>query len=82
MFPLYFWCAFTDIFYRCSSRNDQEPSASASAAAATAAGEVAQSQAQAEDEEDVRVGLEMGLSPDIVTRALAAARAAGINARV
>lgn len=79
---LSFQCVSTDIFDRCSSRNDQEPSASASAAASAAAAEAAQSQAQAEDEEDVRVGLEMGLSPEVVTRALAAARAAGIeNAR-
>lgn len=79
---LSFQCVSTDIFDRCSSRNDQEPSANASAAASAAAAEAAQSQAQAEDEEDVRVGLEMGLSPEVVTRALAAARAAGIeNAR-
>ncbi|WVN86315.1 uncharacterized protein L203_101478 [Cryptococcus depauperatus CBS 7841] len=54
----------------CSSRSDQETSHN-----------VAEGQTQVrtgEDEEDYRIGLQMGLSPEIVTRALAAARAAGI----
>ncbi|OCF31562.1 hypothetical protein I316_06761 [Kwoniella heveanensis BCC8398] len=62
----------------CSSRSDQEPgSAAAEGAGGFPSGTRAPPPA-AEDDEEFQLGMQMGLSPEVVSRALAAARAAGI----
>ncbi|WWC63378.1 uncharacterized protein I303_105978 [Kwoniella dejecticola CBS 10117] len=60
----------------CSSRADQEPGAAAAAAGNTNA--AANNEDGQDEEEDYSLGMQMGLSPEVVTRAIAAARAAGI----
>ncbi|KAK8854720.1 hypothetical protein IAR55_003459 [Kwoniella newhampshirensis] len=62
----------------CSSRSDQEPGQAAAEPSVGSLQSRAPVGGTGEDEEDYQIGLQMGLSPEVVSRALAAARAAGI----
>ncbi|KAK6910741.1 hypothetical protein I203_104773 [Kwoniella mangroviensis CBS 8507] len=64
----------------CSSRTDQEPGSAANEGAngfPTNRGAAANETGH-EEEDEYHIGAQMGLSPEVVTRAIAAARAAGI----
>ncbi|WVW85541.1 hypothetical protein I302_107579 [Kwoniella bestiolae CBS 10118] len=62
----------------CSSRTDQEPGSAANEAANGFPTSTMPIEAGPEDDEELSLGMQMGLSPEVVNRAIAAARAAGI----